>query len=130
MTGNRLGDLVPTSLRLLLRPQWKVPAGLRFLWVVVRACPLAVSGSFTAPVPNRFLSRLAMTVESAPSRPAGAPRVPRRGVVFDRMCHPCGCRPHRRAPRRRIVVLQRARGLSTKIVPAQQVWPLEGYAAA
>lgn len=36
MTGNRLGDLLPTSFRLLRRPVWKVPAGMRFLRVLAR----------------------------------------------------------------------------------------------
>lgn len=34
MTGNKLGDVLPTSLRLLLRFPWKVPSGMRFLWVL------------------------------------------------------------------------------------------------
>ena len=32
MTDNKLSDLVPTTRRLLLRPVWKVPAGLRGAW--------------------------------------------------------------------------------------------------
>ena len=34
MQGNKMGDLWPTFRRLLLRPPWRVPSGLRFLWVV------------------------------------------------------------------------------------------------
>ena len=37
MTGNRLGDLVPTTLRLLWRRPGSVPAGLRGVWWVVWA---------------------------------------------------------------------------------------------
>ncbi|MDQ1711620.1 MAG: hypothetical protein QOE45_1070 [Frankiaceae bacterium] len=34
MQGNRLGDLWPTFRRMLLRPPWRVPSGLRLVWVV------------------------------------------------------------------------------------------------
>jgi hypothetical protein len=34
MQGNRLGDLRPMLRRMLLRPVWLVPAGLRLVWVV------------------------------------------------------------------------------------------------
>lgn len=34
MQGNRLGDLGPLFRRLLLRPPWRVPAGLRLAWAV------------------------------------------------------------------------------------------------
>ena len=37
MTGNKLGDLIPTTVRLLLRWPWKVPHGLRGIWVVAWA---------------------------------------------------------------------------------------------
>lgn len=35
LTGNILGDLLPTTARLLLRPPWRVPAALRGLWTIV-----------------------------------------------------------------------------------------------
>lgn len=35
MTDNKLGDLVPTTLRLMVRPPWKVPFGLRGAWVLI-----------------------------------------------------------------------------------------------
>jgi hypothetical protein len=34
MTGNKLGDIAPTVLRLFLRFPWKVPYGLRTVWVI------------------------------------------------------------------------------------------------
>jgi len=35
MTGNRFGDLIPTTLRLLVRPPWRVPQPLRGIWTLV-----------------------------------------------------------------------------------------------
>jgi hypothetical protein len=34
MQGNRIDDLWPTFRRMLLQPWWRVPAGLRLLWLV------------------------------------------------------------------------------------------------
>ncbi len=46
MQGNRLGDLGPMFRRLLLRPPWRVPAGLRLAWGVFWAVGLWLLWAF------------------------------------------------------------------------------------
>jgi hypothetical protein len=48
MTGNRFSDVIPTTLRLLLRPVWKVPVGLRGLWLIVWLVALAAAAAVLA----------------------------------------------------------------------------------
>ena len=42
MQGNRLDDLWPTFRRVLLQPPWRVPAGLRVVWVAIAAAGLGL----------------------------------------------------------------------------------------
>ena len=48
MTGNRFSDVIPTTLRLVLRPPWKVPVGLRGLWTIVWLVALAAAAAILA----------------------------------------------------------------------------------
>ena len=66
MTGNRLGDLVPTTLRLLFRRPGAVPAGLRGIWWVAWAVVLlAVAAAvviYTSGIGGVLLSVAALPV--------------------------------------------------------------------
>lgn len=48
MQGNRLGDLGPMLRRMLLRPVWKVPLGLRIPWLVFWGLGIYLAWSFAA----------------------------------------------------------------------------------
>ena len=45
MTGNRLGDVLPTAFRLLRRPVWMLPKGMRFLWLIVWLVLIALAAT-------------------------------------------------------------------------------------
>ena len=42
MSGNKFSDLVPTSVRLLLRPPWRLPAALWIYWLVLWIAGIAL----------------------------------------------------------------------------------------
>jgi hypothetical protein len=80
MTGNKFGDLLPTTTRLLLRLPWRVPAPLRVMWAGLwlvliaftaymwwlvahnRVSELSVKGIISAVLPNVLAAAVAVAL--------------------------------------------------------------------
>ncbi|MEH3138784.1 MAG: hypothetical protein PGN37_01130 [Mycobacterium kyogaense] len=57
MTGNKIGHLVPTTLRLLIRPFWRLPTALWFYWFALLGVALFLAFElWTAATQGRFKS--------------------------------------------------------------------------